>query len=414
MSLKKGQRYRRAYILARVHGISKVPSVAMFLDPWSLLEKEAISLESTAKLRGNVHQSSCAAVLQEYHDVIEARRDRTAIYQGFDLDQGQIRVIKLDLLKETNGATAYSYLDGQPLTGSFVVVDGDRPPPYWAISYVWGPTPTGPNVHTFRTAQGEISMTESLTACLKTLRRKGVEAFIWVDALCINQSDNAEKGIQIRNLGSVYRKSERVIVWMGETGLQDESSPGIDWLQSAHALTCKTTGWCDMSTSSGSGLNGWDARWDDVASILRQEWFVRTWIIQELVLGKNISIVYGQSEIGWDCFMVSLFMGGDAILKNATPAIALHLTREKHRRGHKFKFLELLELFSYTHASEPRDKLFAHLSMAYDVEESIFDPDYNSREEKVLEKYARGLVENKRALELLYWAGSGKSTEFCS
>src|SRR5690242_1485728 len=119
MSARKGKRYRRAYVLARVHGISKVPGVAMFLDPWSLLGKEAISLESTSNFRGNVHQSSCAAVLQEYRDVIETRRDRTAIYQGCDLDQGQIRVIKLDLLKESKGAATYNNLDGQPLTGSF-------------------------------------------------------------------------------------------------------------------------------------------------------------------------------------------------------------------------------------------------------------------------------------------------------
>src|SRR5690349_14693297 len=139
MSLRKAKRYRRAYVLARVHGISKVPGVALFLDPWSLLEKDAISLESTSNFRGKVHHSSCAAVVQEYRDVIETRRDRTAIYQGCDLDQGQIRVIKLDLLKEMTGGASSNNLDGQPLTGSFVVVDGNKPPPYWAISYVWGP-----------------------------------------------------------------------------------------------------------------------------------------------------------------------------------------------------------------------------------------------------------------------------------
>ncbi|KAK1827305.1 hypothetical protein QBC39DRAFT_314938 [Podospora conica] len=409
MSLRRGKRHQRAYILARVYGISKVPGVAMFVDPWHLMEKEAIFLESPSHFRGSIHRPSHAAIHREY--VIETRREQSAIYQGFGLKQGEIRVIKLDLLKGADGVVEGGNLDSQPLSGSFEVVSRDKPPPYWAISYVWGPSPSGPKAHTFRTPQGEITLTESLTACLKCLRRKGVEAYIWVDALCINQSDNDEKGTQIRSLGSVYKKSERVIIWMGETGLYDERSPGIDWLRGAHR--CKTAGRCDMTTTPNPGIHEWDDRWSDVLSILKQEWFVRTWIIQELVLGKNICLVYGQSEIAWDCFMASLFRGGDPILKKARPAVALHLTRQKHQSGRRFRFLELLELFSYTHATEPRDKLFAHLSMAYDVEEPIFNPDYNSREEIVLEKYARGLVASKRALELLRWAGSGKSTEFC-
>lgn len=412
MSLKKGKRYRRVYVLARVYGISKVAGIAMFLDPWNLMEREAIFLESDSHFRGTIHRPSHAAITKEYF--IETRSEQSAIYHGFDLKQGQIRVIKLDLLGGEDGAVESGKLDSQPLTGSFEVVSRDKPPPYCAISYVWGPQSSGPNGNTFRTPQGGISITESLTACLKCLRRKGIETYIWVDALCINQSDNDEKGIQIRSLASVYRKSERVIIWMGETGLHDERSPGIDWLKGAHADTCQTAGQCDLKKKPESGLYEWDDRWSNVLSLLKQEWFVRTWIIQELVLGKNTTIVYGQSEIGWDCFMASLFKGGDEVLQKATPAMALHLTREKHRQGRKFRFLELLELFSYTQATEPRDKMFAHLSMAYDVEEPIFNPDYKSREEMVLEKYARGMVASKRALELLRFAGSGKSAEFCS
>jgi hypothetical protein len=226
MSLRKGKRYRRAYVLARVYGISKAAGVAMFLDPWHLMEREVISLESHSHFRGNIHRPSHAAVHNEY--VIETQRRQSEFYHAFDLKQGEIRILKLDPLRGEDGTVKSGNRDSQPLSGSFEVVARDKPPPYCAISYVWGLPSSGPNGNTFRTPQWEISITESLTACLKCLRRKGVETYIWVDALCINQSDNDEKSIQIRSLGSVYRKSERVIIWMGETGLHNERSPRID------------------------------------------------------------------------------------------------------------------------------------------------------------------------------------------
>jgi hypothetical protein len=38
---------------------------------------------------------------------------------------------------------------------------------------------------------------------------------LWVDALSINQNDAKEKGHQIRQMGEIYKRAARVLIWLG-------------------------------------------------------------------------------------------------------------------------------------------------------------------------------------------------------
>lgn len=39
--------------------------------------------------------------------------------------------------------------------------------------------------------------------------------WIWIDAICINQADPVEKSEQVWQMQEVYRRTSRVIVWLG-------------------------------------------------------------------------------------------------------------------------------------------------------------------------------------------------------
>jgi hypothetical protein len=41
------------------------------------------------------------------------------------------------------------------------------------------------------------------------------DTYIWIDAICINQSDNAEKGIQVQNMGRIYSHALKMVGWLG-------------------------------------------------------------------------------------------------------------------------------------------------------------------------------------------------------
>lgn len=42
---------------------------------------------------------------------------------------------------------------------------------------------------------------------------------IWIDALCINQDDDEEKGIQVQMMDRIFQEAKRVAVWLGVGGI---------------------------------------------------------------------------------------------------------------------------------------------------------------------------------------------------
>lgn len=119
----------------------------------------------------------------------------------------------------------------------------DKAPPYRALSYVWGdPGETRPMLLGGR----HHDITMNLHAALKVVRDMprsnedlGEEKYLWmldffvnregktlckvqhpdhlwVDAICINQKDIAEKSHQIPLMEEIYGDADSVLVWLGE------------------------------------------------------------------------------------------------------------------------------------------------------------------------------------------------------
>jgi hypothetical protein len=84
---------------------------------------------------------------------------------------------------------------------------------YNALSYVWGSKiGTQPLL-----CDGRIVMiTPNCASALRHLRHKRNEVILWVDAMCINQEDPAERAQQVPLMGDIYRRAFEVIIWLGE------------------------------------------------------------------------------------------------------------------------------------------------------------------------------------------------------
>jgi predicted AAA+ superfamily ATPase len=61
-----------------------------------------------------------------------------------------------------------------------------------------------------------MEITPNLYHALQALRMKENSRVLWVDSLCINQSDNKDKEIQIGMMLDIYRSAQHVIVYLGE------------------------------------------------------------------------------------------------------------------------------------------------------------------------------------------------------
>lgn len=87
----------------------------------------------------------------------------------------------------------------------------DNLPAYEALSYVWGSSSdTRPIICNGR----EMAITRNLRNALQRLRRHDSTRLIWVDAICINQWNDEERGHQVRHMGSVYQRATRVLIWL--------------------------------------------------------------------------------------------------------------------------------------------------------------------------------------------------------
>ena len=112
-----------------------------------------------------------------------------------------------------------------PITCDFHYADLQHPHiGYEALSYVWGQksdltyneNECEETIHTIQCNGYQRETTANLHQALRYIRKPSEPAFLWVDALCINQDDNLERGHQVALMGSIYKNAGRVLIWIGE------------------------------------------------------------------------------------------------------------------------------------------------------------------------------------------------------
>lgn len=92
------------------------------------------------------------------------------------------------------------------------------PPVYEALSYVWGSTKlfeviyVGESNEQRPADKAALPVTRSLKIALQHLRYPDQERIMWIDAICIDQSNNIEKGPQVAMMGQLFECASHVVV----------------------------------------------------------------------------------------------------------------------------------------------------------------------------------------------------------
>jgi hypothetical protein len=119
-----------------------------------------------------------------------------------------------------------TYHDRQNLHVTLEPFHLDVAPDFEALSYTWGPatreneeadsiSPTSTVLHQIYIDTYPFSVTENLHDALCELSNMETAQFIWIDALCIDQSNLAERSSQVMLMGDIYATAQRLIVWLG-------------------------------------------------------------------------------------------------------------------------------------------------------------------------------------------------------
>ncbi|KAG5771608.1 hypothetical protein H9Q72_001914 [Fusarium xylarioides] len=180
-----------------------------------------------------------------------------------------------------------------------------------ALSYAWGSDTTE---FQLSCSGHTVGVKANLYDALLDLRHPRQKRILWIDALCINQSDNNEKSKQIMLMHEIYSQAQEVLIYLGRSdpSVQGaiESMRWLDWkftrLYLKQFLLSSNVGmasfWVDSWTKMKS-ITQQDFNWDPIVNLLNRPWFQRTWVIQEAVIPKHAQVICGDQTISWVRFL---------------------------------------------------------------------------------------------------------------
>lgn len=154
-------------------------------------------------------------------------------------------------------------------------------------------------------------VSENLFQALLQIARNSDVRYLWVDALCINQRDLAERESQVLLMGDIYSSASKVIVWLGHetedlnefVWLHTKFVPAMDWLIDTHGVQVLEHSPLDAIWRDGSALSITDwyqCWWAYFRFFRRRRWFYRAWVVQEVALAGNIDVFANNVVLSWD------------------------------------------------------------------------------------------------------------------
>ncbi len=263
-----------------------------------------------------------------------------------------------------------------------------------------------------------IQITANCEAALRRIRRGNEPRLRWVDAICIDQSNENERSRQVEIMQKIYTGAKCVIVWLGETSAQD--SLAISSLQQLrnqvdtqkYLHLSARLGWYRDKTSgkvfSGGAHNSIIGKADfgHLVNLLLREWFRRTWVIQEVASARDAVVICGNESMKWETFAdvymrlgeVAQFQG--EIAHHSLENISAIENARRSRSGPLFMPLfHILVATSFSQCSDLRDKIYAVKGLAKDWEDKEgLETNYKISAETLFRTFA--IADSNRNLNL--------------
>lgn len=215
-------------------------------------------------------------------------KTKRAIHRYNPLDSAAGRIRLLTVLPKPGSTTHISLEDAllDDVNGQFD-----------AVSYVW----SNPEPCRHVVVNGKkLRVRDNIWQCLKHLRQhKMVSKPLWIDCICINQADTAEKGQQVARMSGIFSSASTVFVWLGRTSrlFQPGQIQGHAMLRDAL-----------YDSSKVELLENIVRRQDPVALValdqlmrlVYDEYWHRLWIVQEIALASGAQVVMGNMLVNAD------------------------------------------------------------------------------------------------------------------
>ncbi len=186
---------------------------------------------------------------------------------------------------------------------------------YEASSYVWVESTKGRVVN----VSGIIMpVTDNLWQALAGFRYLNRERVLWVDALCIDQSNKSEPFDQVSYMNAIYSKASFVEIWLG--GPEEDIEVALKLIKefaTGRTAGGKTVSYAHLEDGLPKDYDVWTTDEDSLDEDAREaiefrlamctfaeySWFERVWTVQEFFLAKKSTFYCGTYVLHGSIFM---------------------------------------------------------------------------------------------------------------
>ncbi|KAI5457047.1 heterokaryon incompatibility protein-domain-containing protein [Mariannaea sp. PMI_226] len=319
--------------------------------------------------------------------------------------------------------------DTDPLVCNLYTARLEEFPPFEAISYVWGSSAKNRPI----TCDGNaFYITENLLEALHQVRLVNKPRTLWVDLICINQTDAEERGHQVSMMGQIYKTSICTLICMG---ISDRVHAPIvaDLVSKVDSMTQDVFGRADFSWRPRSFPFPSDSDpllshggWESFNVLLQKPWFGRGWVVQEAALGTQTLVLWANTAIDW-LKIVQTYIWGihrALMLPNIQKTVAVRspfrgaVTFRLEGAIQPLKFLERLDCARWLDFTDPRDRIYALLGLPSGNEwVPTLKPSYMVPDMHIYRDFACEYLRISQDLDILHFLHNDDSTlasEFAS
>lgn len=326
---------------------------------------------------------------------------------------------------------------GGPIECVLEHIDMDITKDFEALSYCWGEASITKSI----LLDGRsYPVTTNLFDGVQRLRKLDEPRKLWIDSLCINQSNLTERSHEIQKMAEIYKHASQVVIWRGEY---------LPWSEAAVRSVVDYA----VELSAEDGFNklvarhGYTGLWNKqkrLNEFLRQhQWFERSWVLQEVAVRwpkwsfssekkPELLPVFccGNIQMSYFCLRAATTTwlalpperGSLKFLRFHPPAthhVMMCLGYDQQLRHGRKNMTEQLFTFlingaAVFRATDPRDQIYAVLGL---LEGGTLPahllPDYSKPIRQVLMEFGKYLLEENMTMNCLQFR-SGKALDLPS
>ena len=223
-----------------------------------------------------------------------SRDAKNAIFDYEPLDSTKVEIRLLELIPSASRE--------QQIVCNLLQTPLGQAPSFEALSYTWGEKfenePWSAQARQICIRGCIVNIQENLFRALTRLRKLSQSRLLWVDALCINQQDETERGDQVSKMGAIYTTAANVVSWLGEGSVGTSYAFSLIDNVAKNIENDKAIREIIRPSHAPARAQALFAL-SSLTEMFRRDYWSRVWVIQEVHFARSVIIQCGEYTIPW-------------------------------------------------------------------------------------------------------------------